>query len=71
MNDNVTFSKQLQRRYAGLRFRKHHLRLLAVALTLGEVYVGWVLFKHADWLGAYAMGAYLAKEHVIARVVGE
>lgn len=70
LKDTVKFSKSLQRRYRGLGLLHHtHLRVLALALTVGEVVVGYSLFRSHDWLGAYAMGAYLVKEHVITRFV--
>jgi hypothetical protein len=70
MND-VKFSRRLSIQM-GIhpRFRKH-LRVAALLLTVGELIVGWIAFKRADFLGAYAMGAYLAKEHVISRIIGE
>jgi hypothetical protein len=65
----VQFSKRL-RKQVHLGHSHPRLRVLALLLTLGEVAVAYIMFRRTDFLGAYAMGAYLAKEHVIARFMG-
>jgi hypothetical protein len=71
MKDQVTFSAALIRS-GHLRSRtRTTLRIVAATLTVGEVVVGYICFRRADFLSAYAMGAYLAKEHFIARVMGD
>jgi len=70
--EQIRFSSRLQREQHVSRFRglRPYLRFCAFFLTIGEVMVGYLLFKHTDYLGCYAVTAYLAKEHVIARVIG-
>lgn len=70
MSMRVVFSPGLLREHHIISLRTY-LRILAVIVTLGEVFIGYLCFKRSDFLGAYAMGAYLSKEHVIQRILGK
>lgn len=69
--EEITFSAKLLREQNVRRHSvRHYLRFCALCLTLGEAVVVFFLFRRMDFLGCYAMAAYLAKEHVINRFTG-